>query len=349
MEKFCVFCGQKPTQKNNEHVIPQWLLELSGRPDRPAFFGFDHKGSEFSSRIFSFDSFKFPACKDCNENFGRIEDAVKNVIVRLKSQNVILGKDVSLLLDWLDKIRIGLWLALYYLSKNQMNIKPPRFHISTRMAMKDRMVAIYESDASGFKINFEGVDSPVFSLSPSCFTLRLGYIALFNASCDFLVSRRCGFPYPMTVERLNDDGLYNYTLAPGLERAIFPIIRLPLIHTSWQFYQPIFAANLMTKNEMCQSLYSTPYVLRHSLDFDKGIGNVFTQNNGRIGLISQEVEYRIGELQYETAWLSKRLKDQTLSIQAQLLEQLPVSALVRKVAAQNRRWMKLPYLGAQGK
>ena len=30
MDKFCVFCGNKPKGKNNEHIIPKWLIEFTG-------------------------------------------------------------------------------------------------------------------------------------------------------------------------------------------------------------------------------------------------------------------------------------------------------------------------------
>jgi len=32
MDKFCIFCGDKPQSKNLEHIIPQWLLKMTGDP-----------------------------------------------------------------------------------------------------------------------------------------------------------------------------------------------------------------------------------------------------------------------------------------------------------------------------
>jgi hypothetical protein len=41
MDKICVFCGEKPKSRNSEHVIPQWLIELTGNPKRIASFGYE--------------------------------------------------------------------------------------------------------------------------------------------------------------------------------------------------------------------------------------------------------------------------------------------------------------------
>jgi hypothetical protein len=37
MDKFCVFCGKKPQSKNREHIIPQWLIALTGDPNRDVY------------------------------------------------------------------------------------------------------------------------------------------------------------------------------------------------------------------------------------------------------------------------------------------------------------------------
>jgi hypothetical protein len=36
MDKFCVFCGESPENKNKEHVIPQWLIRMTGYSKRIA-------------------------------------------------------------------------------------------------------------------------------------------------------------------------------------------------------------------------------------------------------------------------------------------------------------------------
>jgi hypothetical protein len=34
VNKVCVFCGEKPTNKTKEHIIPEWLIELTGDINR---------------------------------------------------------------------------------------------------------------------------------------------------------------------------------------------------------------------------------------------------------------------------------------------------------------------------
>ena len=42
-KKICVFCGKKPIEKTNEHIIPLWLIEYTGDPKRKIFLGIDYK------------------------------------------------------------------------------------------------------------------------------------------------------------------------------------------------------------------------------------------------------------------------------------------------------------------
>ena len=75
--KFCIFCGEKPESKNKEHVIPKWLIELTGDPKREAFFGIDAVSEKKGPRVFSFDSFTFPACEQCNTDFAALESLTR--------------------------------------------------------------------------------------------------------------------------------------------------------------------------------------------------------------------------------------------------------------------------------
>ena len=44
--KFCVFCGKPPDGKTREHVVPYWLLEMTGDPTRVVAFGLDFARSQ---------------------------------------------------------------------------------------------------------------------------------------------------------------------------------------------------------------------------------------------------------------------------------------------------------------
>ena len=72
------FCGKPMTEKSNEHVIPQWLIEMTGDIKRTATFGMDYSkmfddkiGPEnIKSREYPFLRFTFPACQKCNGIYG---------------------------------------------------------------------------------------------------------------------------------------------------------------------------------------------------------------------------------------------------------------------------------------
>ena len=74
MEKVCIFCGERPESKNLEHVLPRWLIELTGNPKRRARFGYRRSvEGRPVERSFAFDAFKFPSCTECNQRFGELE------------------------------------------------------------------------------------------------------------------------------------------------------------------------------------------------------------------------------------------------------------------------------------
>ena len=126
-EKFCIFCGEKPKDKNQEHVVPQWLIHMTKR----------EKGDVFSlypdaKMHLPFMRFTFPACTECNSKYSRMEAMVKPVLERVLSGQSISGADASLLMDWFDKVRIGLWLSnMYYNPKLKQAIGYLIFIISS--------------------------------------------------------------------------------------------------------------------------------------------------------------------------------------------------------------------------
>jgi len=82
METICVFCGKFPQEKSKEHVLPQWLIKLTGDPNRIASFGVNLSGPKFEMRRFAFNSLTFPACAVCNNRFARLEANVELVLRR---------------------------------------------------------------------------------------------------------------------------------------------------------------------------------------------------------------------------------------------------------------------------
>ena len=101
MSRFCVFCGEKPESKTREHVIPQWLISMTGDPKRQACFGFNMSNPEAKMRFFSFDQFAFPACDSCNNEYSELEGVVRKIMDDILSDKEILASDISIFLDWL--------------------------------------------------------------------------------------------------------------------------------------------------------------------------------------------------------------------------------------------------------
>ena len=95
--KNCVFCGENPLQKTNEHILPQWLLKLTGNPNRVVPLMFNKAQLTFDER--SFSSFVFPACKSCNDKYSKMEGKVHTTVQKILKDDFISEEELSLFLD----------------------------------------------------------------------------------------------------------------------------------------------------------------------------------------------------------------------------------------------------------
>jgi len=283
LAKVCVFCGKKPDEKSKEHVVPRWLIELTGDPKREAFLGFikDFKNG-FKERKFSFDQFTFPACLSCNNKYANLEGKVKPVLIRILNEESVTTEDLSLFLDWLDKVRIGLWLGMIQLDKNYADVEP-NFHIETRISQYDRMLIVEKSSSGRSKLNLGGIDTFSFSLTPSAFVLIVNNYYFTNISYMFLLHRRLGFPYPKEMYIQPDDERVQADFVHGRNRIMRPLLRKAIVEDGAIFYQPMFRGGLIDGNI---SEYDNDYVKGHSLSYGDGIGNIFQEGNG--GLIERK-------------------------------------------------------------
>lgn len=276
MSKYCVFCGKKPLRKTKEHVIPYWLIELTGKPSRKVNLGMiktlDHKA--FTQRQHSFNSFTFPACYECNQYYSSLEDSVKKIIENILKDKSITSNEISLLLDWFDKVRVGLWLGYHQLDRNITNINPT-FHISTRIGQYDRTLFICKSDALTQKLNICGADTLCFQFIPSAFLLIINNYYFTNISFNYLFSRRIGFPYPKTSQALPNtvlDSQIGCDFSTGFKRINTPFIRFPVGLKCIEIYQPMFKNKLV--DGPIHDFYGD-YVKANSLNFDTGEGAIF--------------------------------------------------------------------------
>lgn len=235
--RICIFCRQKPVDKNNEHVVPQWLIEYTGAANRSVVHGI--KWLSGNPIEFPWESLCFPSCTACNSEYAALEGAVKPVVQALCERRPVSPQSYVVFLDWLDKVRVGLWLGHRYLQKNAMQIEPS-FAISSRVASKDRMVAIYAIGDHQTGLNAFAAETALFQLQPSVFGLRVNNTLILNASWDWMCSSRCGYPYPRTQQIDFSLGALVAGRFRCRRRISHPIIRG--LHPAWVVLaQPIFA------------------------------------------------------------------------------------------------------------
>ena len=289
MNKFCVFCGNEPLKKNKEHVLPQWLLKMTGDPNRKVKFGFNHNsGKEIE---FNWKSFTAPSCTECNDRYAKFEGKVKPIVEKLQQRVEITGNESLLLLDWLDKVRIGLWINYYYLESNKGQINP-RLFIDNRIGKKDRFLQIHflESKINSDGLNAFGVESFVFQYNPSCFALRINNILLFNGSNDFLISKNCGFPYPNKIV-VKKNGMLALSHWLYDRKTHSEIDNLPFFKGVLTLMQPI-----QTEVEFESNYYYDSYLILNCLEREKRIGKLFRISNNNLVSIDNYED----ELEYES-------------------------------------------------
>ena len=276
MEKFCIFCGQKPESKNREHVIPQWLIKLTGDPNREVYLGRKWTSPTLEKRQFSFSSFTFPSCKSCNEKSSDLERRAQIIVGKILSKSSLSAFEWDVFLDWLDKVRTGLWLGMIYLNKNYRGLLP-MFHIDRRIGSKDRFVIIYEIIDDGLEgVGWSVTDTPLFEHMPSCCTITIN---------NFLFSKRFGFPYPK-LRYYRSEGGYWIEMNAGTENQEFPFIKKKFKLGGTQLFQPVISYGHFFeengKNADLYDLYNTQYVRKNCLNFEKGKGKIFRRDRQKM-------------------------------------------------------------------
>lgn len=317
-----MFCGNKPERKNNEHIIPKWLIELTGDPNRKISIGavWDSKLMNFGSKKFAFDQFQFPSCESCNSRYSELELNAKNVVLCMLSDGALSGDDFLILFDWLDKVRVGLWLAFNYLQKNALGIDP-NFHIANRIGNSDRLVFIYKADSNERGVNFSGVNVPAFQYYPVCFNLRINNYCLFNVSTDYLISKHLGLPY--SKEAYYTEGrAIKLTLSKGTGRVLHPLVRTPYNKECTEIYQP---ASLKPKlMDEYSNLYDNDYSRFYLQDSKEGVSKILIAVKNRVVEYSQIPSKEwIPKQTWKLSELMKMIGKQVLDFQIYLLNRGP--------------------------
>lgn len=238
-KRICIFCGAPPEAKNKEHPLPRWLLSMTGDPKRVVSHGYQWSTGRLFA--FSFDQLHFPACTTCNSRYSLFENHAKSVVESVCRKEAVSPGDYVHLLDWLDKVRIGLWLGYRYL---QQNAATPHFTIDSRLGQKDRMLAVYSIGDHQKGLNTWGPESRLFQYKPSVFALRINNILLLNASWDYMCSSRCGYPYPRQVNLARErSGALVMSQFRARRRITHPIMS-GLMKSCVAIFQPVLQTNM---------------------------------------------------------------------------------------------------------
>lgn len=188
--RLCVFCGEKPKGKTKEHVLPKWLIKLAGKPGETVPLGYSKATGKPIQ--FPYEQLTLPACDACNNDYAKLEGKTQAIFSQLFAEGDVTTEDLLILLDWFDKVRVGLWLWRLAMNGTPMIRK---FHISQRMGLKDRLLFCAYFDGKPRGMSVFGTSLQAFENAPSCFGLAVNNIVFINASFDHLLSRQLGFPY----------------------------------------------------------------------------------------------------------------------------------------------------------
>ncbi len=279
--RHCVFCGEPAADKNREHILPQWLLKLTGDPGRVVTMSINPQSGD--PIRFAWSQLVMPACQTCNEAYGKLEEAVKPIVLSLLDRRPITSRQAFILLDWLDKVRICLWLHQTILQEN-IEIINPHLYVGNRIGKKDRLLYLYTLTGKNKGLNAFGIESLIFQHQPSCFALRIDDVILFNASSDYVFSRGCGFWHPERIE-LHIDGEFAGQLrfvGSAMTRKIaHPLFDYPSLKATLRIVQPI--AQQGVDGEFFGPLrQNESYHLRHMSDPSRGAGVIFRQLDDRV-------------------------------------------------------------------
>jgi len=276
----CIFCGKDATNKTKEHVIPQWLIRMTGDHRRIANFGTDFNqiinsdgNKAVKPRMFSFNSLTFPACRDCNEKYGKIlENNAFTILNKIMNEELISETEIMHFMDWLDKIRIGLWLGFDILNQNPFDVKH-KFYLEKRIGYHDRILLVYRASKNDLPngINFIGPDTPAFAFLPCCLTIRINNFFFFNVSKENILLEKLGFPFLERFVLNNELNPIKIKINEGHKKISTPILNFFTIDTSVKIFQPIYKAyiNDIDCNE--------EYIKNNSFNCKEGLGNIFSE------------------------------------------------------------------------
>ena len=183
-KKECLFCGSgfSGQKRSFEHKIPRWLVKEADLASRMMAVRAGHRSFDVNMGKIGAD-----VCERCNSNHSNLEDRAKQTFIKIRDGVVLEEQDLQWFLDWLDKVRTGLWLWLLKAGNQKIS---PNFRINNRMAAKDRAMIVTkfpkEPQMRGLAL---WACSDLFLKMPSVFGFLANNIAVSSISADFLLLR----------------------------------------------------------------------------------------------------------------------------------------------------------------
>jgi hypothetical protein len=114
---------------------------------------------------------------------------------------------------------------------------PAKFHISQRIARKDRFLLVYRINPDHQGLIMTGTGDPIFPQWPSCFALTINNLIFINASMEWLLAARIGFPFPRKIVDVKERTLVDDFQA--FYRTKTPLIRFAFHSAPIAVYQAI--------------------------------------------------------------------------------------------------------------
>lgn len=318
MKKFCIFCGKPPINKNREHLLPSWLLEMTGSSERMGNFGPYLNNNSLMMKRFPFKAFILPSCYDCNHKFGQIEDIVKLIMSNLLNEKPLDSSDFNYLLTWFDKIRIGSALASIYHLKNIYNIQPHYFIMDGAMK-SDRLLLIYKSSHEFKCLNVFGVGLSFLMHYPICIGMVINNFGFINISKSFLLHKALGMPFPEIDPIYTLEEEIRFLKGPSIFN--YPIIEYNYDKDCTEIYQSILS-NDLRRNQVANAFYALSDYTKIFPNKSSLIGNILYTENLKIKQypkkkskkwIPKEKPFNFGLFQHFIAY-------QTLQIQNSFLK-----------------------------
>jgi len=278
----CIFCGNPPQNKNKEHIFPEWLLKLTGYDQKEASVGSNWKtGKEI---VFNTKAYTFPSCTSCNDKFGKIEAQVKPIFDKLMSDQNVGVAELELLLDWFDKVRISAWLGVKYMNKDVFGLDS-HYYVNSRLGLKDRYLSITNTYKDEKELNWSGVNTLAFMMSPTAFSLRVNNLVFVNCSSDFVVSKQLGFPYVACEIPTPDKKTTDMMFAMPTKRTEKVMFKTRTYSPKIEIAQPIYK---VTNGDLTK-YYDHDYIKENS--YENGMGKIFVSHGD--GFVSVEREEKV--------------------------------------------------------